>query len=103
MEFTVGQVAEVLRGSVEGDAALRIDRLAKIEEARDGALTFLANPKYEPQLYTTGATAVIVSNTLTLRQPVTAALIRVEDPYTCFTTLLEFYQQATRTGRRGVE
>ncbi|AIZ63828.1 UDP-3-O-(3-hydroxymyristoyl) glucosamine N-acyltransferase [Hymenobacter sp. DG25B] len=103
MEFTVGQVAEVLRGDVEGDAALRIDRLAKIEEARDGSLTFLANPKYEPQLYTTGASAVIVSRTLELRQPVSAALIRVDDPYTCFTTLLEFYQQASRTGRRGVE
>ncbi|TYZ08030.1 UDP-3-O-(3-hydroxymyristoyl)glucosamine N-acyltransferase [Hymenobacter lutimineralis] len=103
MEFTVGQIAEVLHGAVEGDAALRVDRLAKIEEAQAGAITFLANPKYEPQLYTTGATAVIVSRTLELRQPVTAALIRVEDPYSCFTALLEFYQQSTRTGRRGVE
>lgn len=103
MEFTVGQIAEVLRGAVEGDAGQRIDRLAKIEEAQDGALSFLANLKYEPHLYTTGASAVIVSRTLELRQPVAAALIRVDDPYSSFTTLLEFYQQATRTGKRGVE
>ncbi|MBG8553584.1 UDP-3-O-(3-hydroxymyristoyl)glucosamine N-acyltransferase [Hymenobacter guriensis] len=103
MEFTVAQVAEVLHGTVEGDAELRINRLAKIEEAQAGAITFLANPKYEPQLYTTHATAVIVSRTLELRQPVAATLIRVDDPYSCFTALLEFYQQNARTGRRGVE
>ncbi|RSK44996.1 UDP-3-O-(3-hydroxymyristoyl)glucosamine N-acyltransferase [Hymenobacter rigui] len=103
MEFTVGQIAEVLRGAVEGDATQRIDRLAKIEEGQAGSLSFLANLKYEHHLYTTGATAVIVSRTLELRQPTTAALIRVDDPYTSFTTLLEFYQQATRTGKRGVE
>ncbi|SHJ47117.1 UDP-3-O-[3-hydroxymyristoyl] glucosamine N-acyltransferase [Hymenobacter daecheongensis DSM 21074] len=103
MEFTVGQIAEVLHGAVEGDATQRIDRLAKIEEARAGALSFLANAKYEPYLYTTGASAVIVSRTQVLHKPVQTALIRVDDPYTSFTTLLEFYQQATRTGRRGVE
>ncbi|UOQ67800.1 UDP-3-O-(3-hydroxymyristoyl)glucosamine N-acyltransferase [Hymenobacter volaticus] len=103
MEFTVGQIAEVLRGAVEGDASQRIDRLAKIEEAQAGSLSFLANLKYEPHLYTTGASAVIVSRNLELRQPVQTALIRVDDPYSSFTTLLEFYQQATRTGRRGVE
>ncbi|TGE24609.1 UDP-3-O-(3-hydroxymyristoyl)glucosamine N-acyltransferase [Hymenobacter aquaticus] len=103
MEFTVGQIAEVLHGVVEGDASQRIDRLAKIEEAQAGALSFLSNLKYEPHLYTTGASAVIVSKTLALKHPVGPALIRVDDPYTSFTTLLEFYQQATRTGRRGVE
>lgn len=103
MEFTVGQIAEVLHGVVEGDATQRIDRLAKIEEAQAGALSFLSNLKYEPHLYTTGASAVIVSKTLALKHPVGTALIRVDDPYTSFTTLLEFYQQATRTGRRGVE
>ncbi|GAA4006772.1 UDP-3-O-(3-hydroxymyristoyl)glucosamine N-acyltransferase [Hymenobacter fastidiosus] len=103
MEFTVGQIAEVLRGAVEGDASQRIDRLAKIEEAQPGALSFLANARYEPYLYTTGASAVIVSRTQVLHKPVAAALIRVDDPYTSFTTLLEFYQQASRTGKRGVE
>ena len=103
MEFTVGQIAEVLHGTVEGNGDQQINRLAKIEEAQAGSLSFLANPKYEPHLYSTGATAVIVSRTLELRQPVTAALIRVDDPYTSFTALLEFYHQATRTGKRGVE
>ena len=103
MEFTVQQIAEVLGGTVEGDTTRRISSLAKIEEARAGSLTFLSNAKYEPFLYDTGASAVIVGNAQELRQPVTAALIRVENPYTAFSQLLEFYAQATRTGKRGVE
>ena len=103
MEFTVQQIAEVLGGTVEGDATRRISSLAKIEEAQPGALTFLSNVKYEPFLYETGASAVIISHTQELRNAVAPALIRVEDPYSAFTQLLEFYAQATRTGKRGVE
>lgn len=103
MKFTVGQIAQVLGGAVEGDADATVSSLAKIEEAGPGALAFLANTKYEPFLYTTRATAVIVSPELALRQPVAASLVRVADPYSAFTKLLEFYAQATRTAKRGVE
>jgi UDP-3-O-[3-hydroxymyristoyl] glucosamine N-acyltransferase len=88
---------------VEGDAEATVSSLAKIEEAGPGALAFLANAKYEQFLYTTRATAVIVSPELPLRQAVAASLIRVADPYSAFTKLLEFYAQATRMGKRGVE
>ena len=103
MEFTVAQIAQVVGGTVEGDPTATVSTLAKIEEAGPGALAFLANAKYEPFLYTTRATAIIISPELVLRQPVAAALIRVIDPYSGFTKLLEYYQQATRAGRRGVE
>jgi UDP-3-O-[3-hydroxymyristoyl] glucosamine N-acyltransferase len=103
MKFTVGQIAQVVGGAVEGDAEATVSSLAKIEEAGAGALAFLANAKYEPFLYTTRATAVIVSPELPLRQAVAASLIRVADPYSAFTKLLEFYAQATRMGKRGVE
>ena len=103
MKFTVAQIAQVVGGTVEGDAEATVSSLAKIEEAGPGALAFLANAKYEPFLYSTGATAVIVSPELPLRQAVAAALVRVADPYSAFTKLLEFYAQATRMGKRGVE
>ena len=103
MEFTVQQIAEVLGGTVEGDATQRISSLAKIEEAQAGSLTFLSNAKYEPFLYETGASAVIVGTAQTLREAIKPTLIRVENPYTAFSQLLEFYAQATRTGKRGVE
>jgi len=103
MKFTVAQIAQVVGGTVEGEVEATVSSLAKIEEAGSGSLAFLANAKYESFLYTTGATAVLVSTELALRQPVAASLIRVPDPYSAFTKLLEFYQQATRVGKRGVE
>lgn len=103
MEFTVAQIAQVVGGTVEGDAEATVSSLARIEEAGPGSLAFLANAKYEPFLYSTGATAVIVSPELPLRQAVAATLVRVADPYSAFTKLLEFYAQATRMGKRGVE
>ncbi|TPG65935.1 UDP-3-O-(3-hydroxymyristoyl)glucosamine N-acyltransferase [Hymenobacter nivis] len=103
MEFTVQQIADVVGGLVEGDATRRVASLAKIDEAQAGALAFLSNPKYEPFLYNSQATAVMVSPDLVLRQPVAATLVRVADPYSAFTKLLEFYAQATRMGKRGVE
>ena len=103
MEFTVGQIAELLGGYVEGNTAGKVRELAKIEEAGPGTLAFLSNNKYEHFLYTTGATAVIVARTLALKQPVSAALIRVEDPYSSFTTLLEEYQKAVAAMVTGVE
>ena len=88
MEFTVQQIAEVLGGIVEGDATQRISSLAKIEEAQAGSLTFLSNAKYEPFLYETGASAVIVDREQLLRQAVRPALIRVENSYNAFSQLL---------------
>ena len=103
MKFTVAQIAQVVGGTVEGDATATVGSLAKIEEAQAGALAFLANAKYEPFLYTTQATAVLISPDLPLRQVVAATLVRVADPYSAFTKLLEFYAQATRMSQRGVE
>lgn len=103
MEFTVEQIADLLKGKVEGDTTAKVSTLAKIEEAQQGALAFLSNPKYESYLYTTGASAVIVSDKLELKKPVSAALIRVEDPYSSFSTLLQYYQQALLASKVGVE
>ncbi|PRY13270.1 UDP-3-O-[3-hydroxymyristoyl] glucosamine N-acyltransferase [Pontibacter ummariensis] len=103
MEFTVQQIADLLQGEVEGDNLVKVSTLAKIEEAQRGALAFLSNPKYEPFLYSTGASAVIVSDKLELKKPVQAALIRVADPYSSFSTLLQYYQTALIASKTGVE
>ena len=103
MEFTVQQIADLLQGTVQGDGNAKVSQLAKIEEGTPGALSFLSNSKYEHFLYTTGASAVIVSNKLQLKQAVSANLILVEDPYSAFSTLLEVYQNALAAMREGVE
>jgi UDP-3-O-[3-hydroxymyristoyl] glucosamine N-acyltransferase len=101
MKFTLAQVAQIINATVEGDATVAVDRLDKIEDAQEGALSFLANPKYEKFIYETKATGVIVSNNFKPRSPVTASLLKVEDPYAAFAQLLDFYnREMTRVNHR---
>lgn len=102
MQFTAQDISFLLNGTIEGDATAIINRLAKIEEASAGSLSFLSNPKYEQYLYTTDASIVIVNNDLALSAPVKATLIRVENAYSAFTVLLEKYN-TLKLNKTGVE
>lgn len=93
MEFSAKQIADLLNGQIEGDVNVKISKLAKIEEGVEGAISFLANPKYTQYLYSTKASLVIVNNTLELTAPVSATLIRVKSAETAFAKLLEMYNQ----------
>lgn len=103
MEFLVKDIAKLLQGDIEGDSNLKINNLAKIEEAMEGCIAFLANPKYENHLYTTKATAVIVGNDFVPKEKVKSTLIKVEDPYSSFTALLEEYNRILTLTKRGKE
>ena len=95
MEFSAEQIAGILNGEVVGDADITVRGLSKIEEGTEGTLSFLSNPKYEEYIYTTGASICIVNNSFTPSKsiPSTLTMIKVEDAYSCFAKLLEFYDQ----------
>lgn len=93
MKFTAGQIAGILDGEVFGNPDAEVYKLAKIEEGTDGSLTFLANTKYSNYLYTTNATIVIVNKSYELENEVKATLIKVDDAYSSFSKLLEYYNQ----------
>ena len=103
MEFTLGQLAALLGGKVEGDENQKVNRLDKIQEGLPGGISFLSNSKYEPHLYETKATAVIVSEDFNASKPFSTTLIRVKDAYSGFTTLLEAYDQFSKMALVGVE
>ncbi|HWB25093.1 MAG TPA: UDP-3-O-(3-hydroxymyristoyl)glucosamine N-acyltransferase [Chitinophagaceae bacterium] len=103
MTFTAAQIALLINGKVEGDASASVGSFGKIEEARPGEIAFLANPKYEEHLYTTQASVIIINNSLELKQPVPAALIRVADAYTAFATLLHKYQEMMTQQLNGIQ
>ncbi len=103
MTFTAAQVALMINGKVEGDANAAVSSFGKIEEAQQGQLAFLANPKYEEFLYTTKASVIIINEALELKQPVAAALIRVPDAYSAFATLLSKYQEIVTQQMSGVQ
>lgn len=102
MQFTAQEIGFMLNGTVEGDPRVAVDKLAKIEEAQAGSLSFLANPKYEQFLYTTDASIVIVNQDLALTAPIKATLIRVENAYSSFSVLLEKYN-TIKLNKTGVE
>jgi len=79
MEYTAAMIAQLLNGTVEGDPGIKLNTIAKIEEGKPGALSFLANPKYEPFIYTTGSSAILVRNDFKAAKEIKATLIRVED------------------------
>lgn len=103
MQFSAAQIAMMINGRVEGDPETTVSSFGKIEEARAGQLAFLANPKYEEFLYSTGASVIIIGETQELKQPVQASLIKVADPYSAFATLLDKYQQIQRQQLTGIQ
>lgn len=102
MIFTASQIAGILEGEVEGNPEISVHKLAKIEEGEKGSLTFLANPKYTPHIYTTKASITIVNKDFTPDQQIATTLIKVEDAYESFSKLLEYYDQAKNT-KTGIE
>ncbi|RZK75189.1 MAG: UDP-3-O-(3-hydroxymyristoyl)glucosamine N-acyltransferase [Pedobacter sp.] len=93
MQFTAKQISEFINGTIEGDEDAKVEELSKIESGKPGSLCFLSNPKYENFLYATNASVVIVSQDFTPAQPVASTLIKVADPYSAFSVLLEKYNE----------
>lgn len=93
----------LINGKTEGDPQASVGSFGKIEEAVAGQLAFLANPKYEEFLYSTGATVIIVNETLELKQPVKGTLVRVPDAYSAFASLLTKYQEIEAQQLTGIQ
>ena len=103
LAFNAQQVALMIQGKVEGDATVEVTQFGKIEEAKAGEISFLANPKYEDFLYTTKASIVIINDSLVLKEKIAATLIRVPDAYAAFATLLSKYQELKAANMVGVQ
>ena len=96
MEYTASQIAEILDGFVVGDKHARVSTLAKIEDATEGSLAFLANPKYTPFVYSTKASVILVSESFQPEKKIDTTLVKVSDPYQSFTTMLSQFNGNTK-------
>ena len=103
MNFTLEQIAHLIGGKLDGSKDTKINTISSIEDAEEGSISFLANPKYQPLIYTTRASAVIVDENLVLNKKITTPLIRTVDPYAAFTSLLEAYDQLLSFDKNGIE
>ena len=102
MQFTAAQIALIINGRVEGNPDAVVSSFGKIEEAKHGQLAFLANPKYEDYLYSTGASVIILNDTQELKEPVNSTILRVSDPYSAFAPLLAKYQEVIAHQMNGI-
>lgn len=103
MQLTAQIIAQHIGGTVEGAPDAAVSDFAKIEEARPGTITFLANPKYTHFLYSTKASIVLVRRDLVLEQPVETTLIRVDDPYSALAALMSVAAKALHPAPEGIE
>ena len=102
MEFTAKQIADFIGGRVEGDENAKIHTFAKIEEGKEGTITFLSNPKYTHFIYETKASIVLINNDVELENPVSATLIRVPNAYECVAKLMQMYA-ASLPKKKGID
>ncbi len=101
MEFTAATIADFLNGEIEGNPDVKVNTVAKIEEGHAGALSFLANPKYEHYIYTTKSSIVLVNSTFIPAAEIGATLIKVKDAYEAFASLLRLVDNA-RPRKKGI-
>jgi UDP-3-O-[3-hydroxymyristoyl] glucosamine N-acyltransferase len=102
MELTAKEIAAILGGEVEGNPDTKVSGFARIEQATQGSLCFLANPKYEKYLYKTKASLAIVSRKFALHEAVPYTIVWVDDAYQGIATMLDVYatlNAVKRTGR----
>ncbi|EMY81548.1 UDP-3-O-(3-hydroxymyristoyl)glucosamine N-acyltransferase [Psychroflexus gondwanensis] len=102
MKFTAQQIADILDGDIVGNPDVEVNKLSKIEEGKEGSLTFLSNPKYTSYIYKTQASICIVNKSFEKTQDISTTLIKVEDSYDAFSKLLEVYNQI-KLDKKGIE
>ncbi len=93
MGKTLSEIAAYLQATVVGDGSVEIRDIRGLDEAGEGDLTFLANPKYRKKIASTTASAILVS------QPVEGAgknFIVVKDPYGALARLLDLFYPEER-------
>ena len=103
MEFTATEVAAFLNGEVVGNGDIKVSNVSKIEEGKPGTLAFLANVKYENYIYETQASVVLVNKSFAPQKNISATLIKVDDAYKAFASLLELYMLSKSSLKIGVE
>ena len=101
MEFTAEMIAGFLGGDIVGDKMVKVHTVSSIEEGKAGSMAYLVNPKYEPFLYTTEASIVLVDRSFTPQREVKPTLVKVDDAGAAVLRLLEMYN-AARPQKKGV-
>ncbi len=94
MEFTAQQIADFLRGDIQGNPLVKVSSFSKIEDGKPGTLSFLSNPKYSQYIYTCESSIVLVNKDFVPEHDVKPTLIKVEDAYQSLAILMSLVEQS---------
>ncbi len=90
------EISELVGGSLLGDGDIEIHGVAGIKEAREGEITFVANPRYISQINRTKASAIISWKSLQYNGK---PMIQVENPYWAWAKVVGSF--ATKSEKKG--
>ena len=103
MEFSAQQIAMLLGGKIAGDANRKVSDVGPIESAHEGQLSFLCDAKYLPHLPKTGASVVLMTDSIAFEGETNATLIRVENARAAMGQLLALVAKAMNPAKQGIE
>ena len=103
MEFSAQQIAMLLGGKVTGDVNRKVSNVGPIESAHEGQLSFLCDAKYLPLLPQTGASVVLMTESIAFDGETNATLIRVENARAAMGQLLSLVAKAMNPAKQGIE
>jgi UDP-3-O-[3-hydroxymyristoyl] glucosamine N-acyltransferase len=86
--LTVGEVADLVGGRVQGDRSIEVHGLAPVDQPGDGQLAFLVSRRYTKHVAACEAPAFLVASDMESALPATATRIVVDEPYPAMRTLL---------------
>jgi len=101
--ITAKELAKMVNGVVVGNPDATVGNFAKIEEARDGDLSFIANSKYTHMIYDTHASVVLVRNDFEPERPIHTTMLKVADPYATLAELMRTMVRNLQPAKHGIE
>ncbi len=96
MQVRLDALAARLGGELVGDGAATVSRIGPLEGADVQTISFLANPRYQPQLAASTAGCVIVAPALREVAAARGAAIVCDDPYLAFARLTQWWAAQQR-------
>ena len=96
MKLTLANLALKLNGDIVGDSEIKLNNIAKIEDAKKGDITFLSNKKYLPWLKKTKASLIIVNKDFDIKMYKSLNFLCVEDSYLAFNQLLQLFNEVKK-------
>ncbi len=91
-QLSVAFIAQLLGSDCPAGGETLIVRLAKIEDAHEGDISFVANARYASHLETTRASCVLVNASQELPVHSSTIFLRCDDPHRSFVRLIRYLQ-----------